>query len=858
MPVADLPAPRRAFFGRSSELAALTATLRRGGVTTVAGIGGMGKTRLVVELASRWRREGAFVDLTETRTRAALVDALARVVSAGAARAEDLVASIGEALARRGPFLLVLDNFEPLVREADLVAELSRRAPEARIVVTSREILRLSEEAVFVLAPLDASEELLLDRIRLRRGGYAPTRDERDTIAEIARALDGIPLALELAADRVDLLGLDATALGVQRGGHLSAPGPRDAPARHQTLERAFEGSWRSLDAAERALLAACAAFRRGFTAPDVTAIVGSEVPALDALQRLRAKALVVGDAEVRLGLLTVIRDFVLLRIGRDARAAIAARHAAHFAARVGAARPEWIAAEWDNLGAALEQLLSSPAPDPRAADLLLGIGETALRSGRLAMLRDHCDAVLARAAPNDRARAELLVLRSRVARRRGELVVADADLEDALVLAESSGDAELHARILRQKSLRLARAARLEEALATFERARAVHDPARGGHGSAYDVLGLSSALRQGGDAERARVVVETYLRTAVVATDRGLALFELTLADLESGRWESAVASAEEALAIFRRAGWRAEEARALLFVGLAHGMRGDTAEAERRLAETIACSEDAGGASAAEYARGYLGVFLFERGCLEEADTLLERASPPDGGHVALFASYRAAVHAQRGALAKAKAIARGAVRADVPPSLRAAVAVNGVHLALAEARAAGAHPAEAYGRATTAVAAAAGRDEGDTLLALRIARRALSAHRPTELAAAETLFVDERGRWFSFGDAPRVDCSRQTNATKALAALAKARVASPGVALGWRALVDRIWSGEAMLESAAKNRVRVTIAILRKRGLRDVIVSDDAGYRLSEWTVVRIVPDAPAARESAPAL
>jgi predicted ATPase len=854
----------RAFFGRRSELRALEARIAAGDrLITVAGVGGMGKTRLARELLARTEMATLFVDLGAVGTRAGLLDALALALQADAGRDADLAPQLEASLARRGDLLVVLDNFEQLIAAAGVLADLLAAAPRARFLVTSREILALSFETVLEVPPLDRGEELMLDRIQARRPGFAPTAKERAILARIATDLDGIPLALELAADRAALLGIDAVALGIARGAHLSAPAPRDALARHGTMQRALEGSWTALDPAEREALAACAVFRGGFAASDVPAVSSAGVAVLDPLQRLRSKSLVVVEHD-RLRLLTVIRDFVRVQLSAVDVEVYSARHAAHFRATLEAPelRPDAISREWDNFDGALVHWLGVSPPTGTSIEcacaMLLGIGETALRSGRLSVIAERCESLSAHGAHlGAAALAKISLLRSRIARRGGDLEGAERDLDRALKLAIASDDRALHAWILRQKSLRLARAGHLDEAIATFERARGVRDPEESGAGDAYDVLGLSSALRQSGDGERAQVLVEGYLKVASEPCDRALALFELTLAHFEQGHMDLGRRAAEEARELFQAMGWAAEEARAILFVALAlqdvavpPNARG--VDAERHLRDAIACAAKAGGSSAAEYARGYLGLFALDRGDPVTAALELGSARPPDSGHRAFFAAYRAVARLQCGERKAAQAIAVDATRGTIPPALREAIALHAVHFELADAEAAAAagqtaRAAEAYGRATAALARDVDRRSADTQLALRIARRALERYRPPAVAvASETLLVHEGGEWFCLGDAPRTALTRQRNAGRALAFLAEERLARPGVGVPWQVLVERIWHGETMAESAAKNRLRVTLALLRKAGLRDLLLTSGSDYRLSEWVPVRIAP------------
>lgn len=877
MAVARYSLPGRSFFGRRAELDAVREILTHEPILTVTGIGGIGKTRIATELLRIWDRDAVFVDLVEVQSRVGLIDALARALLVrpeGVERSDEeeggdtLEQALRAAWGARGRALLVLDNFEQLVSEAPSVDALAEAAPEARVLVTSREPMRLSREAVLELMPLDAAEELFVDRLRSRQPGYEPGDEDRAKIGALVSSLDRIPLAIELAAERAAVLGLDAM-LQTGFAAHLSAPGPRDRPARHRTMRAVIDDTLAALDGSERHMLDACVMLRGAFEASDVVGIAddpASRAPRpapfdpLGALQRLRELSLVTSDDAHRLRVLTVIREVVLASMDPNVERTLATRHALHFArlAESGAS-PRWISLGWDNLDAALDRLLTgaTDVPDGRATAwrLLLSVGESALRSGRLASLQERCDLALSTRELTGPLRAEMLVLRSRVARRRGRIDSSDADFAEALKIATSDSDTRLRARVLRQQSLRLARAARLDEAVAAFESARELHDPTRnGGDGNAYDVLGLSSALRQGGDIARATLVLEAFLAGRPRPCDQGLALIELTLAQLESGAHEEALRSATSALDVFVTVGWSAEEARARMFVGLAHLCRNDRALAEASLRRAIALAQDASGSSAGQYARGYLGLIHLEASELEAAEAELARVVPPDGGHIALFASYRAAIAALSGELDKARALYDLATREDVPPTLEPAIKVQRAYLAVVEARmhreAGESMRAEAaLGRATALVSDVDRTGaHADVHLASRIAKRLLDLAPGRTARTLTALDVHAVGDWFAIDGGAPVSCGRQASAKRALVHLARFRLMAPGEPMTVAMLASAIWPDDKVRESAARNRIRVAVALLRKVGLRELIITDKAGYRISEWAAVRVVADA----------
>ena len=275
-------------------------------LVTVLGPGGVGKTRLALELAHRLAgefRDGArFVPLAAIDTR----ERLEQEIELDDAGVE---------------LLLVLDNFEQLVDAAPVVADLLARAPGVTALVTSQAALRLSGEHEVPLAPLavDAAVELFVLRARALDGA-----DE--AIVEICARLDGLPLAIELAAARTRLLSPAAILERLGRRLDLLTGGPRDAPARQRTLRAAIEWSHDLLEERERALFAQLAVFAGGWSLEGTEAVAGD---VLDELESLVDRSLVVRAGE-RFGMLETVHEFARERLNDSSEAdAVAARHAA-------------------------------------------------------------------------------------------------------------------------------------------------------------------------------------------------------------------------------------------------------------------------------------------------------------------------------------------------------------------------------------------------------------------------------------------------------------------------------------------------------------------------------------------------
>ncbi len=411
----NLPAALAPTLGRTLELAALAALAGQHRVLTVAGPSGIGKTRLALALAAAQRTawpDGVwFVELAplaaETTDAATLRALLAQALKLGGASASSTAALAGalQPLA----LLLVLDNAEHLLDTlAPLLTQLLSQAPQLHIVLTSQEPLRIPGEQVFRLAPLavplatddgDAGKlmasgavQLFVARVAGSLPGFALAPQQQQAVAEICRALDGLPLALELAAARVPLLGVHGIAALLL--GHDDDPrlqlltqGARTAHTRQRTLRDALQWSHDLLDDRQRRVFRRLGVFRGGFTLAAAQAVCGDstldEWAVLDAVQALVEKSLVTAPAQPgatpRFKLLESLRSFALERLA-DAGETDATRRrhlcaACSYWTRAdlrGLSDPvlAWVTEhgpEIDNLRAALRYASSTPATRPNA-----------------------------------------------------------------------------------------------------------------------------------------------------------------------------------------------------------------------------------------------------------------------------------------------------------------------------------------------------------------------------------------------------------------------------------------------------------------------------------------------------------
>jgi predicted ATPase len=364
-----LPRPRSRFVGRQQELADCAALLLESRLVTLTGIGGSGKTRLAIKLAQRLYARFSdgvyFADLLPIQD----PDRVARAVAVAIDLRIDDQADARDSLARHlhgQDVLVVLDNCEHLVASsADLVDFLLSSTDQVRIIATSREALGVEGEHVFAvrslavpavdegrdLASVRSSEAvaLFLDRAGLVAPGFSLTRTNAAPIAEICRRLDGIPLAIELAAARAKVLSVEQIRSKLDDRFRLLTDGSRSAVPRHQTLLATIQWSYDQLSDEEQQLLRQLSVFAGGWTLPVVKPVVAGdtdEFELIDLLTRLVDKSLVFVDrgraAEARYGMLESVRQYALERLTALNEASdVRQRHASAYYALAQQAYPE-------------------------------------------------------------------------------------------------------------------------------------------------------------------------------------------------------------------------------------------------------------------------------------------------------------------------------------------------------------------------------------------------------------------------------------------------------------------------------------------------------------------------------------
>jgi predicted ATPase len=378
----NLPDAGTPLVGRAADLVSLSALARDHRVVTITGPGGVGKTRVLSELgrllAPEFLDGVAFVTLADVTEPAGLVPALAEALDVKEAEGRTLGEGIEALVGHRKP-LLLLDNLEQVVAAAaDAVARLIDACPELRVVATSRTPLRIAAEREYQLSPLQTSAavELFATRARATRPSFELTEQTAPVVETLCRRLDGLPLAVELAAARLRLLTPEALLERLDHALDVLVSGSRDGAERQQTLRATIEWSHSLLEEPEQRLFRRMALFSGGCTFADIE-VVGAEPgrSCLDELESLVDKALVQVDPHGdRLRLLETIREFAGERLAAAGETdEIAVRHARRYAE---VAREIRNGVEGDTQVASIERGIEEEGNLQTALDTFLGLAQ--------------------------------------------------------------------------------------------------------------------------------------------------------------------------------------------------------------------------------------------------------------------------------------------------------------------------------------------------------------------------------------------------------------------------------------------------------------------------------------------------
>ena len=722
----SLPLALTALVGRERELDEVGRLLRTTRLLTVTGSGGVGKSRLALEVARTHDADAVAGTTVLVELASLAVDAEAERVAERVADAVGLRPDDGDVVRRLvvhlvpRRVLVVLDNCEHVVSATSTLAEsLLRSCPGLRILATSQVPMRVPGETVWTLSPLEvppaqastlaeacrhAAARLLVERIADRCPDSPLTDADTAAVVEISRRLDGLPLALELAAARMGALSLGEIAALLDDRFRLLAGGARTAPARHRSLTATLEWAWDALDVRHRRLLRRLSVFAGSFTIDAASRIAASSAPdgsTIDLLADLVERCLVQVDPAAgasRYRLLESVRHFAGQRLEEAGEAgATRRRHLARAVALAeeaalaleGPDQRRWLdrlSAERADLIGALAWATSGPAPDD-GLRLAAALGRFWEVRGHVGEGRTWLARALACATPgSDAVRGRACIAAATLAQRQGDLAAARSRHEEALALARTGGDlaaeaAALHglglldaiagdasgARSRYLNSLAIGRQlgtpstvatalanlgwlsynrADLPAARSMLEESLRIQRAEGLAYGAAWSWYFLGRLAESEGDLHRSRACHAEGLALRREIDDRsGVADSLAALGSVALHQEERAAARewAEESLAVRRELGDRSGALESLRLLGDVARLTGEAATAEGCYRQSLALAEELDDRCCASRARVRLALLAGASDRHQQARALLHQAAPPGDPPDAVLAEW-----------------------------------------------------------------------------------------------------------------------------------------------------------------------------------------------------------------------
>jgi predicted ATPase/class 3 adenylate cyclase len=588
----NLPVQLTSFIGREGEIAEVRALLDRTRLLTLTGPGGAGKSRLALQLAAELLldfKDGAcFADLSSVTDPALVPSVLAKALEVREVAGRAILEAVQEHL-RDQELLLVVDNFEQVAEAAPLLEQLLVAAPKLKLLVTSRAVLSLRGEQAYVVPPLDLPDprrlpdaaalgrfeavRLFTERARAAAPEFRVTEQNARAVAEITARLDGLPLAIELAATRIKVLTPEQMLPRLQQRLSILTSGARTLPDRQRTLRNTIAWSYDLLDAAERRLFARLSVFAGGWTLTAAEAVcdpVGLGLDPLEGVTSLVDQSLVrrtePADGDPRFAMLETIREFGWERLaaGGD-REPIRRRHARYFLDLAVQAEPhltgedqgEWLdrcEQEHANLRAALRWAIEAGEAD-RAQQAAGALWRFWQQRGHLTEGRRWLEEVLALPSGQGRtpARAKALAGAGGITWWQEDLEAARGFYQEALAIERQLGDPARTAEALYNQAFMAGAEGRFDAAARLFQ-----------------ESLEL---FRQAGDE---------------VGATRPL--WMSAIGDLAAGRWDRPIAIAEQVVATWRRTGDRLQLADALAWLAVVYARAGRRASARAAIRQAL----------------------------------------------------------------------------------------------------------------------------------------------------------------------------------------------------------------------------------------------------------------------------
>ncbi len=847
--------------GREHDLAALAEVRARGRrLITIVGPGGVGKTQF-----AKAALHGAgdddlvcFVDLTRAKSSDGVLSEIGAALGMriGDVRSSDAAKErIIEAVARRGEAVFVLDNLEHLTEHIrPLLQALLAGAPDARFIATSREPIGIRDEYRFELVPLedDAAMALFIDRAHLARPDLKLSDDD-ESVARVVHKLSNLPLAIELAAARMEILSLEQLERRLATPLDLLKSSNPELSERHRTLVATMQWSWELLDPTEQRAMTWCSTFHGDFTLELCERLLPDDIDAVDALQSLKRKSLVSlrPGAEQRFFFLESVKAFATQKLaGHEDKAAAERAHALLFAEQGEALDPNRegdlarAPALQDDLIAMLFELCHIDGP--RAARLLVHLMPFLNRTVVVDSHFRFYDRLLA-ADIDDETRAHLYTGRAQLAVESARLVDCERDINAALDLLEGplGSPPVATAQALGVRAAWLTNNGRFEEARADIQRCLDALPPGTPAHAKAlmrhfvtflfegrYDdaePLGGRALLatERGGDkrdeiyiltnlaylrAERGQLddsrrdllAAQTLAERFASENVQSILLFNLAWLELELENRERALTLCQELEERANRYGLTRLEGLGAVVEGIVRAEQGDLETAQDRLLHAEALSVEKDLVTRARFSpRAYRACVLARLGRTAEARSILEELDD-DRSIAPHFAD------ARRFLMIAAKILLR---RADHQPE-------------------------------DDLVAAGKEKLSDQTPLGgpVRIARRWLVHVLATRAGRATTPEADAMGpllkvgpdfHWFEIGG-ERTDIRRRGAMRRVFMSLTNTLDNNPGQALTLDEVLEAGWPGQTVSPEAGANRVYTVVRNLRRAGLEDVLLTRDDGY------------------------
>ncbi len=635
----NLPVQRTAFIGRETEAAALRRLLAREEVrlVTLIGPGGIGKTRLALqvagEIAGQFPNGVCFVALSAVSEPSLIASAIAQAMGLRETDNQSPLERLKEYLGGLGqPMLLLLDNFEHLVSSAPVVAQLLTAGPKLKLLITSQAPLHVYGEHEIPVPALALPDPksmpslealsrlpaiaLFVERARAVKHEFALSKENVAAVAAICARLDGLPLAIELAAARIKLLSPPAMLARLESRMNLLTGGARDLPSRQQTLRGTVDWSYGLLNAAEQKLFRRLSVFTGSCTLEGVEAVCDTKgdlgVDVLDGMASMVDKSLVEqADAETRFVMLSTLREYALERLSESADESATRRaHAAYYLVLAEEGSEDSVAArEWldrfelehDNFRAALDYLIKTEDVDwgLRLGAALFRFWET---GEHLAEGRDAIARLLALTGTDERPklRARLLFAAAVLAGEQGDYESAKRLFEESLDTCIALNDSRGIAVALNALAVNARDRGDFAVASVLFERSLAIWKDLGDSADIARALSNLANVMKlQSEYARAASLYDETLAMFAKAGDDAGVAWTLNYQGDVarEKGDLIAARSYCEQSLSAFRRLrdGWGI--ASTLSDLASLSWEEGDNADARRLYGESIKMFQELG---------------------------------------------------------------------------------------------------------------------------------------------------------------------------------------------------------------------------------------------------------------------